>query len=183
MPRLVASHGPRANPTPGEARGSATFVAQVFPLELPQVVRATPLQDLSCDPARRLQWVPWRRCSHDRPYLALRARQAWPPSLAPPPVPLALPRRAAQLQAIGVLHRATGPTPQKVSQVLPSELEPSVALQCVNSCLDDSDKIGSQIRNSRGLDIADVVGVVVDGSREVLTSRPSNRALERAHGS
>ena len=107
MPRLVASHGARANPTPGEARRSATFVAQVFPLELPQMVRAIPPQDLSCGPARR----PWRHCSHDRPYLALRARQAWPPSLAPPPVPLALPRRAVQLHAIGVLHRATGPTP------------------------------------------------------------------------
>ena len=34
MPRLVASHRPRTNPTPGE------FVAQVFPLEFPQVVRA-----------------------------------------------------------------------------------------------------------------------------------------------
>ena len=53
------------------------------------------------------------------------------------------------------------------SQVLPSELEPSVALQRAHSCLDESDKIGSQIRNSRGLDIADVVGVVVDGSRAV----------------
>ena len=56
------------------------------------------------------------------------------------------------------------------SQVLPSELESSVALQCVHSCLDESDKIGSQIGNRRGLDNADVIGVVVDGSRVVLTS-------------
>ena len=165
------------NPTPSEARGSATFVAQVFPLELPQVVRAIPPQDLSCDPARR----PWRRCSHDRPHLALRARQAWPPSLAPPPVPLALPRRAVQLHAIGVLHRATGSTPDHSFAVLPSELESPVALQCVHSCLDESDKIGSQIGNRRGLDNADVICIVVDGSRVVLTGRPSNRALEWAH--
>ena len=65
--------------------------------------------------------------------------------------------------------------------MLPSELEPSVELQCVHSCLDESDKIGSQIGNRRGLDNADVIGVVVDGSRVVLTGRPSNRALEWAH--
>ena len=79
MPRLVVSRGPRENPTRSEARGSATLVV----LEVPQVYRAIPPPELSCDPVRR----PWRRYSHDRPYLALRARQAWPPSLAPPPVP------------------------------------------------------------------------------------------------
>ena len=31
----------------------------------------------------------------------------------------------------------------RASQVLPSELEPSVELHCVHSCLDESDKIGS----------------------------------------
>ena len=67
------------------------------------------------------------------------------------------------------------------SQVLPSKFESSVALQCVHSCLDESDMIGSQIRNRSGLDIADVIDVVVDGSRVVLTGCPSNCALEWAH--
>ena len=136
-----------------------------------------PPQDLSCDPARRLLWVPWRRCSRDRPYLALQAREAWRPSLAFPfLVPPEHSRRAAQLHANDVLHRATGPTPHHSF----AALESSVALQCVHSCLDESDKIGSQIGNRRGLDNADVIGVVVDGSRVVLAGRPSNRALEWA---
>ena len=44
-----------------------------------------------------------------------------------------------------------------------------------------SDKIGSQTRNRRGLDIADVIGVVVNGSRLVLTGCPLNCSLEWAH--
>ena len=56
-----------------------------------------------------------------------------------------------------------------------------LSLHCAHSCLDESDNIGSQIGNRRGLDNANVIGVVVDGSRLVLTNRPSHGALEWAH--
>ena len=96
MPRLVVSHGPKANRTQGEARGSATFVAQVFHwifhrwfepfhLRISHVI----LRDVRGGVALMIVHI-----------LVLRARQGWPPSLA-------------QLHTVGVLHRATGPTPHQ----------------------------------------------------------------------
>ena len=128
------------------------------------MVRAIPAQDLSCDPARR----PCRRCSHDRPYLAFRARQAMSTvSGASSCSSRTYSKELActwacfiEQRAPHLIHSLAG-----ASKRILNLLSRSSACTPVSTSLN---KIGTQTRNRRGLDNADVIGVVVDGYRVVL---------------